>query len=373
VYNLMNVDAGFNRSRLVTFSMTLPAANYLPSARIPKYQKLLESLRAIPGVLAATSMTGLPPNRPMNANDTDIDNYTATPQGPAENVDYYQNVMSDYFETMSIPIVRGRSFERTDVGSQGMVAVVNETLVSTFWKDRDPIGQRLRPCCGDQVPWFTVIGIAKDVKQGGVDKKTGTELYFFLEQAAIGRPAPVIAPVAMNVVLRTTLPAASLAQTVERVVREADASVPVVRFREMDAVFAESIQRPRLLARLLAVFAGLALLLAAIGIYGVLSYMVAERRREIGIRIALGADRSRVVAQVMRQGILLTTIGGTIGLAGVFGLNRLIASLLFGVQPTDAMTLGVVLTTILLVAAAACWLPARRASRLDPNVVLRED
>jgi ABC-type lipoprotein release transport system permease subunit len=254
--------------------------------------------------------------------------------------------------------------------------VVNETLANTFWEDRDPIGQRLRPCCGDQVPWFTVVGVAKDVKQGGVDKKTGTELYFFLEQAAIGRPAPVIAPVAMNVVLRTTLPAASLAQTVERVVREADASVPVVRFREMDAVFAESIQRPRLLARLLAVFAGLALLLAAIGIYGVLSYMVAERRREIGIRIALGADRSRVVAQVMRQGVLLTTIGCAVGLAGgagVFGLNRLIASLLFGVQPTDASTLGVVLTTILLVAAAACWLPARRVSRLDPNVVLRED
>jgi predicted permease len=111
VYNLMNVDAGFNRSRLVTFSMTLPAVNYLPSARIPKYQKLLESLRAIPGVQAVTSMTGLPPNRPMNANDTDIDNYTATPQGPAENVDYYQNVMSGYFETMGVPIIRGRGFE----------------------------------------------------------------------------------------------------------------------------------------------------------------------------------------------------------------------------------------------------------------------
>src|SRR5206468_433378 len=129
VYNLTHVDAGFNRARLVTFSMTLPAVNYLPSTRVPKYQRLLENLRAIPGVQAATAMTGLPPNRPLNANDTDIDNYTPAPQGPAENVDYYQTVMSNYFETMGIPMVQGRSFESTDIAASGMVAVVNETLV----------------------------------------------------------------------------------------------------------------------------------------------------------------------------------------------------------------------------------------------------
>jgi len=316
-------------------------------------------------------MTGLPPNRPLKANDTDIDNYTPAPQGPAENVDYYQSVMSNYFETMGIPIVQGRSFEATDIGASGMVAVVNETLVKTFWKDKNPIGQRLKPCCGDQIPWFTVAGVAEDVKQGGVDKKTGTELYFFLEQV-IGRPLVVNSPVTMNVVLRTTLPAASLSQTIERVVREADPSVPVVRFREMESVFAESIERPRLLAQLLSIFAGLALLLAAIGIYGVLSYLVAERRREIGIRMALGASRSGVIANVMKQGLLLTVIGGCVGLVGVVGLNRLIASLLFGIQPTDTATASVVIATILLVSGAACWLPAWRASRLDPNVVLKE-
>jgi predicted permease len=373
VYNLTHVDAGFNRARLVTFSMTLPAVNYVPSTRVPKYQRLLDNLRAIPGVQAATAMTGLPPNRPLNANDTDIDDYTAGPQGPAENVDYYQNVMSNYFETMGIPIVQGRSFESTDIASSGMVAIVNETLVNTFWKDKNPIGQRLKPCCGNQIPWFTVVGVAKDVKQGGVDKKTGTELYFFLEQS-IGRPiAGANAPVTMNVVLRTTLSAAALSQTIERVIREADSSVPVVRFREMENVFAESIERPRLLAQLLSIFAALALLLASIGIYGVLSYVVAERRREIGIRIALGADRSNVITQVMKQGLLLTVIGGALGLVGVFGLNRLIASLLFGVQPTDIVTVTFVIATIAGVAAIACALPAWRASRLDPNVVLRED
>jgi ABC-type antimicrobial peptide transport system permease subunit len=177
----------------------------------------------------------------------------------------------------------------------------------------------------------------------------------------------------MNVVLRTALSPAALARTIERVVREVDPRVPVVRLRDIEEVFAESIQRPRLLAQLLAVFAAVALLLAAIGTYGVLSWMVAERRSDIGIRMALGADRWSVVAQVMRQGLVLTTIGIIAGLAGAFALNRLIASLLFGVRPTDTTTLAGVVATMTLVAAVACWLPAWRASRVDPNVVLRID
>jgi len=374
VYNLTTVDAGFDRSRLVTFSITLALRDYpQPSARAQAFQRLLENLRAVPGVQAATAMTGLPPNRPLNANDTDIDNYTAPPEGPFENVDYYQYVMSDYFETMGIPIVQGRSFQRADAASTGMLAIVNETLANTFWKGRNPIGLRLRPCCGDEVPWFTVVGVAKDVKQGGVDQKTGTEFYFFVDQTSQVPSPSAISPATNNLVLRTTLPPDALAQTIERVVRETDRTVPIVRLRDMDTVFAESIRRPRLLAHLLGAFAGLALLLAALGTYGVLTYMVAERRREIGIRMSLGADRSHVLAQIMKQGLLLSGIGVVTGLAGAVGLNRLIASLLFGVQPTDASTLFAVTATIVTVAAVACGLPAWRASQLDPNVVLRDD
>jgi predicted permease len=374
VYNLTTIDAGFDRSRLVTFSMTLSIRNHpQPSGRAQTYQRLLENLRAVPGVQAATAMSGLPPNRPLNANDTDIDNYTAPPEGPFENVDYYQYVMSDYFETMGIPIVQGRSFQRADIASTGLVAIVNETLVNTFWKGRNPIGLRLRPCCGDQVPWFTVVGVAKDVKQGGVDQKTGTELYFFTDQTSLAAQPVAFSLATANVVLRTTLPPDTLAQTIERVVRHTDPTVPIVRLRDMDTVFAEAIRRPRLLAHLLGGFAGLALLLAAIGTYGVLTYMVAERRREIGIRMSLGADRSNVLAQIMKQGLVLTGIGVVVGLAGALGLNRLIASMLFGVQPTDMTTLVAVTAAIVLVAAAACGLPAWRASRLDPNVVLRDD
>ncbi len=375
VYNLTGVDAGFDRSRLVTFAITLPGVNYpQPALRAQMYQRLLGKLRATPGVQGASAMSGLPPNRPLNANDTDIGNYTAPPEGPFENVDYYQSVMTDYFETMGIPIVQGRSFQPTDAGS-GPVVIVNETLVNTFWKGMNPIGQTLKPGLAPfaQVPDFTVIGVAKDVKQGGVDKKTGTELYALVDQTALLAAPVTNAPGTMNIVLRTTLPPASLRTAIDAVVREADPSVPVVRLRDMNGVFEESIQRPRLLAQLLGAFAGLALLLAAIGTYGVLSYMVTERRREIGIRMALGADQGSVLQEVMRHGLMLTSVGLVAGLIGAFALNRMIAALLFGVQPTDPTTLVAVVATITLVAAVACVVPAWRASRVDPIVVLRDE
>ena len=375
VYNLSNVDAGFDRSRMVTFTMTLPAASYpTAEARGQLFQRVLTELRSVPGVQQATAMSGLPPNRPVNANDTDIENYMAPPEGPYANLDYYQNVMTDYFETMGIPIVAGRGFQAADAVAPGLVAVVNETLVNTFWKGQNPIGRRLRPSFGGgNLPWFTVIGVAKDVKQGGVDQKTGTEMYYLVDQTAMAGPPFNISPGTMNIVLRTNLPPAGLQTTVESVVRKADPAVPMVRFRDMNGVFDEAIRRPRLLAQLLGAFAGLALLLAAIGTYGVLSYMVAERRREIGIRMALGADQGSVLGGVMKQGLTLTSVGVVVGLAGALALNRLIASLLFGVKPSDPATMVGVVVTIAVVAAIACLLPAWRASRVDPIVVLRDE
>jgi predicted permease len=368
VYNLTRIDAGFDRSRLVTFSMTLPMANSEPDTRAQAYQRILDKLRPVPGVLGTVAMSGLPPNRTPDAIATPIENYTSDDGRPFEIIDYYQFVMGDYFGTMGIPIVAGRGFERTDNASQGKVAIVNETLAKRIWKGQNPIGQRLRPPGGsfgaaDNL-WHTVIGVAKDVRQHGVERPAGTELYLSLDHHGVSPPS-------MNVVIRTTLPPAALSGTIERAVSEVDAAVPVVRLRNMDSVFAESIRRPALLAQLLGAFAGLALLLAAIGTYGVLSYMVTERRREIGIRVALGATRSHVLTEIMRQGLQVTAIGATIGLAGALAVNRLIASLLFGVQPTDTVTIAFVIATIVAVAAAASWLPAWRASRMDPNVVLR--
>ena len=371
VHNLTAVDSGFERSRLVTFSITLPRASFDALGRVRAYQRLLAQLRTVAGVQGATAMTGLPLDRPFLANQTEITNNLAA-SGPFIAIDY-QRVMSGFFETMGIPILQGRGFESTDLPSDGGVAVVNETLANTYWNGRNPIGQRLRPASTQ--PWFTVIGVAKDVKQSGVDQPVGAEAYLLVDQLATDSPRTwvAISPTMMHVVVRTTLPLTTLAPAIAQVVRDVDPAVPVARLREMTEVFAESIRRPRLLAQLLATFSALALLLAAIGTYGVLAYMVAERRREIGIRMALGANRSSVIALVMKQGLLLPAIGVVVGLAGALGLNRLIASLLFGVQPTDPATLATVVTTISLVAAVACWLPAWRASRLDPTVVLRTD
>jgi predicted permease len=368
LYNLNSVDTGFDRSRLITFSITLPQTTYrLPSARLRTYQPLLEKLRALPGVQGGSGMSGLPPARPHNSQDITVENYTPPPGGPYQNVDYMQNIMSDYFETMRIPIVLGRGFQRADATSGGRSIVINETFAQAFFKDQDPIGRRVRGGAGDQIPWSTVIGVARDVKQGGIDQKTGSEIYVLLDQV------PPATPQTLNVVLRTTLPPQALSRNIENIVREADRTVPIVRLREMDDVFAESNQRPRLLAELVGGFAALALVLAAIGTYGVLSYIVAQRRREIGIRIALGAHRKTVLGHIMKEGLLLTIAGLIAGLAGAFAMNRLIVSLLFGVQPTDGPTLALATLTIAFVAAGACWLPAWRASRLDPNTVLRDE
>jgi predicted permease len=370
VYNLTRIDTGFDRSRLVTFSMTLPMANSEPETRAQAYRRVLDRLRSVPGVFGTAAMSGLPPNRTPDAIATPIENYTSDDGRPFAIVDYYEFVMGDYFGTMGIPIVAGRAFERTDNASRGKVAVVNETLAKRIWKGQNPIGRRLRPPGGSfgasDDAWHTVIGVAKDVRQRGVDRPAGSELYVSLDQHDV-------APPSMNVVMRTTLPPASLSRTIERVVREVQPSVPVVRLRDMDSVFAEAIRRPRLLAQLLGCFAGLALLLGAIGTYGVLSYMVTERRREIGIRVALGATRSHVLIRVMKEGLQVTAFGLSIGLAGALALNQLIASLLFGVQPMDTVTIVFVIATIIAVALVASCLPAWRASRIDPSVVLRDE
>ncbi len=373
VLNLMSVDAGFDRSRLVTFALELPAARYTNfEDQLQFYRRLFGQLEAIPGVQRVSGMTGLPPNRQVDANDTDIGNYTAPKQGPFENVDYYQRVTQGYFETMGVPIVEGRGFEPTDaVGAP--VAVVNETLVRTFWKDQNPIGQQIRQCCGDQLPWLTVVGVAKDVKQGGIDQKTGTELYFLLDQFSRLYPGTQVRGGTLNIVLRSAVPIATLGTAIEGIVRNVDPSLPVIRMREMDAVFRESLSRPRLLAQLLGGFAGLALFLASIGTYGLLWYLVSERRREIGIRMALGAERASVLRHIMGQGLRLALIGLAAGLAGAYALTRLMSTLLFNVTPNDPTTLVTVAVAITSVAAVACFLPAQRATRVDPVVVLRDE
>jgi putative ABC transport system permease protein len=368
-WNLMQVDAGFSRDQLVTFGVNLPQAAYpKPEARVQFVTRLLGRLRETAGVQTVAALAGLPPKRQVDANDTDIEGYTAPETGPFENVDYYQAVTVGSLEALGVPVVDGRSFEPTDEAG-GPVVLVNQTMARTFWKGESPIGRRVRPG-GPDTPWMTIVGVVRDVKQGGLEAKTGTELFFNLEQL------PRVAGFAysqMNIVMRTTLPLSSISSQVQQAVAAMDPTLPIIKLQTMDDVFSESTARPRFLAQLLGGFALLALVLAAIGTYGILSYLVTERRREIGIRMALGANRGSVLGMVMGQGMLLAVAGVVIGVVGALGVNQVMATLLFGIEPTDPATIAGVVGAIAAVALLACYLPARRATLVDPMVVLRNE
>ena len=370
-FNLTRVDMGFNQSQLSTFGVVLPAPKYNAQQRVDFYTRLTTRLRGLPGVQNVSAMSGLPPLRNVNANDTDfehIPNNRPPGQGPIENVDFYQYVTVGYAETMGIPVVKGRSFELADAAG-APVAMINETLAKKFFTDRDPLGGHIRPG-GPNLPWLTVVGVLKDVKQGGVAESAGTELYMLTEQLP---KAGGFAPGNMNFVVRAAVPLSSLANEYRHAVQELDATLPLIRMRSMDTVIGDAIARPRFLTVLLGIFAGLALMLAAVGTYGILAYLVSERKQEIGIRMALGADRRNVLGLVLGRGLLLSGIGLVLGLAASLALTRVIATLLFNVTPTDPLTLASVAGVIALVAAAACVIPAWRATRVDPLVVLKAE
>ena len=368
-WNLMRVDSGFDRSRLTTFNVVLPAAPYSDfNRRVAFFANLTSRLDALPGVDGAAAMSGLPPRRQVNANDTDFEGVAQQEGGPAHNVDYYQNVTAAYVPTMGIPIVAGRAFSASDDQAATPVAMINETLAKVFYPNTSPIGRRIKPSGVPDSLWFTIVGVVKDVKQGGVDQKTGTELYFHIPQLPRTQG---FAPRNMNIVLRSKLGPSALASSIRREVSALDPTLPIVSLRSMDDVFSDSVSRPRFLAQLLGIFASVALLLAAIGTYGILAYSVTERRHEIGIRMALGADRRGVLTMVIRQGLTVTLAGLVVGLVGAIAVSRLASSLLFGVKPTDPLTFVSVSAFIVAVAIVACLVPARRATRVDPLSALR--
>ena len=369
-WNLMRVDAGFDRTNLTTFSIALPPRVYKDSTRrVAFYDNLMRQLSATPGVTSVAAMTGLPPQRNIDANSVTYEGYTPPADAPPTNAEYYQTVTANYFVTMRIPIVSGRGFGRGDDAKSPPSVVINETLARQYYPNQNPIGRRLQQTGSNT--FFTIIGVAKDVKQGGVDAKIGTEVYFLYEQTP--STAFGYTPTAMNVVVRSTLDKSALSPVVRRVVSTLDAALPIVGYRSMDAVISDSVARPRFLAQLLGIFATTALLLSAIGTYGVLAFAVMERRREIGIRMALGATEQGVLAMVLRQGMTLAVTGLVIGLLGAAALTRLTTTLLYGVTPLDPATFASVGVFMLLVAAAAAVIPARRATRVDPLTALRSD
>jgi len=271
---------------------------------------------------------------------------------------------------MGISVVQGRGFTEADAGSAGGVVLVNETLAKRFYPNQSPIGRVVRRPSPAGPIAMTIVGVVKDVKQRGLGEETGTELYLLVDQLpTVAKSAPGM----LNVVVRSSTPFETVAPALQQIARSMDARLPVVNLRPMAEVFAESMARPRFLMTLLVAFAVLALLLAAIGTYGVLSYLVSERRQEIGIRMALGAERGTLLGMVMKHGLTLAFAGLLIGLAGAIGVTRLMQTLLFNVRPADPATMVAVAVVIAGVALVACYVPARRATRVDPLNALRAE
>ncbi|MFY9609213.1 MAG: ABC transporter permease [Blastocatellia bacterium] len=367
-WKLQQVEVGFDPRGVTAFSLQLPASKYQGPDRLRFAETLQQRLAAMPGVKSAAVAGGLPPLRPINANDTDIEDYQSTPEGPAENVDYWNIISEDYFKTMGIRTLDGRTFDGPDRNETAQkVIVINQAMARRFWEG-NPIGRRVNP--GFQTPpvWFTVVGIVEDTKNLGVDKPAGTELYFLQPQiaAAFGIGSQ------MSFVVRSEGSAAgSVASGIRSAVADLDAGVPIFQLRTMSEAVGNSLVRPRFLSLLLGAFSFIAMSLAAIGIYGVMAYSVAQRTQEIGVRVALGATTRNVLSMVVGEGLRITVVGLAVGLTGAFWLTQWMASLLFEVSATDPLTFAMVGIGLTVVGLLACFVPARRAAKVDPMVALR--
>jgi putative ABC transport system permease protein len=366
-WKLQEVDIGINPQGISTMRVTLPAAVYSDNQKIESlWSRLQERVTRLPGVQSAALVSGLPPQRRVNANDTDIEGFVPKPDGPIQNIDFYQTVSDGYFETMGIRLIEGRFFNASDAKGAPDVAIINQTMARMFWGNESALGHRVRPSGGSPGnEWCTVVGVVADVKNAGIDKPTGTELYLpYRQPQGGGNPA-------MYVVMRGKSDSLNLAGAVRRELNDLDPTVPVSSVRNMEDVLSAAQSRPRFLTMLLTVFSGVALALALVGIYGVLSYLVARRSREFGLRMALGAPRQHVLALVLKQGAVLALAGVGLGLITALAFTRMMASMLYGVGATDPLTFVVMPLALAAVALLASYVPARRATKVDPMVALR--
>lgn len=365
-WKLQQVNTGFDPDGVVSFSLNLPAVKYKNSDSLQFVNSLEQKLSSVPGVASVSIASGLPPLRRINANDTEIEGYQATPDSPAENVDYWNVVGNDYFKTMKIRLLEGRTFERQDENPNAMPAViVNQALAKRFWTG-SPVGRRVNPGFQDPKVWFTIVGVVEDTKNAGMDKPAGPELYFQVRQVADQFLGGTV-----SFVVRASNNSTPLEGSIRNAVRELDPSLPVYNLWSMNELVSKSVVQPRFLALLLATFSGIALFLAAIGIYGVMAYSVAQRTQEIGVRMALGARPLHVLQLILRQSVGMLVIGTAIGLVGAFALTRLMRTLLFEITATDPLTYLSVIGILTVVALLACYIPARRAAKVDPLIALR--
>jgi predicted permease len=369
---LRDVDLGFNPDRVLTMRATIPTARYPTQENVVNFfAELRQRVDALPGVEAAGIVRALPLATTVGDFDIDVEGFEETPGHEAKGD---LQVMSDgAFEAMGSRLVRGRWFTAADTMASVPVAVVNETMARAYWTDPGAvIGGRIRVGNQKTRPWATVVGIVADERHNGVTAIVNEKFFMCHNQwpvvTAGGDPIRSV-----FVVARTADDPMSVAAAIRAEVRQMDASVPVAGVRTMNEVVASALATPRLTGFLLGAFAAIALALAAVGIYGVLAYLVSQRTQEIGVRLAIGADRSQVLGMVLRQGLSLAAIGIVVGLIGAFALTRLMRGLLYEVGPNDPITFIAVPAALLIIALAASFLPARRATRVSPTIALRAE
>jgi predicted permease len=370
---LMAVDTGFRVDRLLTLGISLPAQGYRDAASVRGfYNRLLDDLSRVPGVSAAGASTGLP----LGVRDLRV--FTIEQESPATRELPHsadpEFVAGRYFEALGIPLKRGRYLGAEDAAASEPVAVINETMARRFWGTSDPIGQRLAWGLESQHgPWMRIVGVVGDVKQAALNTETISQTYVPWMQVSDGMIADNVVGImrSLRVALRGEVEPTALTDTVRARIRAIDSALPVTSVQTMSEIVQRSTAVPRFNALLVSLFAVLALLLAAIGTAGMLATSVSRRLRELGIRMALGAQRRTLLAMMIRQGMIPAAGGVVIGLATAWLVSRVLSSLLFGISPRDPITFVTVAGVLGVVALAACALPAWHGTRVDPLKVLR--
>jgi putative ABC transport system permease protein len=367
LWKLQGVDIGFEPRGVLVARVSLPQPEYDDARAATFYRELLARAAALPGVRAAGAVADLPVGDGFSFWSIMLDGKVVKTIAEAPGA-MPQQVTPDYFRAMAIPVVRGRAFTEADREGAPPVAVVNETMAKQFWPDDGGVGHTLK-MFNEQSPWVTIVGVVKDVRSAGPGAEVPPTMYFPHAQAAASAH---YAPRTMNVVIRGAADPLALAGPLRDLVRQMDRGVPVSRVETMESIVAEAMASRRFSTTLLATFAVLAALLAGIGIYGVISFIASQRAYEIGLRMALGAERRQVVGLMVGQGTRFAAAGVVVGLAGAVAMTRLLKSMLVGVTALDPVTLTGVVVAIGAVAVVASWLPAWRATMGDPMRALRE-